>query len=328
MGKMFGFTFGRLLMASLGIALALPATASQVTYYHTDALGSVVMESNEAGQVVYQREHRPYGEPTLDPPKDGPGYTGHVMDVATGLTYMQQRYYDPQIGRFLSVDPVGAVDNAGGNFNRYKYANSNPYRFTDPDGRLEWEVPQWLSNLMVGKPSEDPLRGQMQQAFVSEFKSEVDAEIRTAPQQAKRAAEVTLTAFMIGGGPEVAMAGLEARGLYTLADAALNSGKISGAASEYWVGNRSFRAVSGEVVPHNPDVTAALMGTPNAQRAAWHGGCAEIACLDKAFNAGASRGGTMRTINIGVSGAGHGTPKPFCSTCSDILEFFGIGAGK
>jgi uncharacterized protein RhaS with RHS repeats len=47
----------------------------------------------------------------------------------------QQRYYDPGIGRFLSVDPVTADGNTGGNFNRYKYASNNPYRFTDPDGR-------------------------------------------------------------------------------------------------------------------------------------------------------------------------------------------------
>lgn len=49
---------------------------------------------------------------------------------------MQQRYYDPGIGRFLSVDPVTADSVTGGNFNRYWYANNNPYKFTDPDGRL------------------------------------------------------------------------------------------------------------------------------------------------------------------------------------------------
>ena len=48
-----------------------------------------------------------------------------------------QRYYDPQIGRFLSVDPVTADSATGANFNRYKYAANNPYRFTDPDGRQE-----------------------------------------------------------------------------------------------------------------------------------------------------------------------------------------------
>ncbi len=66
---------------------------------------------------------------------DGLGYTGHDMDADTGLTYMQQRYYDPKIGRFLSVDPVVVDTQTAGNFNRYWYANNNPYRFTDPDGR-------------------------------------------------------------------------------------------------------------------------------------------------------------------------------------------------
>jgi uncharacterized protein RhaS with RHS repeats len=48
---------------------------------------------------------------------------------------MQQRYYDPAIGRFLSVDPVTADGATGANFNRYWYANNNPFRFKDPDGR-------------------------------------------------------------------------------------------------------------------------------------------------------------------------------------------------
>ena len=48
---------------------------------------------------------------------------------------MQQRYYDPQIGRFLSVAPIGAYTKKGVLFNRYWYANNNPYKFLDPDGR-------------------------------------------------------------------------------------------------------------------------------------------------------------------------------------------------
>ena len=46
----------------------------------------------------------------------------------------------PQIGRFLSVDPVTAYENPLGAFNRYKYANNNPYRFTDPDGRDDLDM--------------------------------------------------------------------------------------------------------------------------------------------------------------------------------------------
>lgn len=57
------------------------------------------------------------------------------MDAGTGMTYMQQRYYDPQVGRFLSIDPIAANGSTGENFNRYSYANNNPFRFSDPDGR-------------------------------------------------------------------------------------------------------------------------------------------------------------------------------------------------
>ncbi|MCG7556405.1 RHS repeat-associated core domain-containing protein [Pseudoalteromonas sp. Of11M-6] len=52
---------------------------------------------------------------------------------------MQARYYDPVIGRFYSNDPVGFRDIHS--FNRYAYANNNPYKYTDPDGRLPILVP-------------------------------------------------------------------------------------------------------------------------------------------------------------------------------------------
>ena len=93
------------------------------------------METDANRNVLTRTEYEPYGlsnRPTLD----GPGFTGHVQDAATGLTYMQQRYYDPVIGRFLSVDPVTAYSSPGANFNRYWYANSSPYRFYDPNGRF------------------------------------------------------------------------------------------------------------------------------------------------------------------------------------------------
>jgi uncharacterized protein RhaS with RHS repeats len=50
------------------------------------------------------------------------------------MSYMQQRYYDSQLGRFLSVDPISARSGSKA-FNRYWYANNNTYRFVDPDGR-------------------------------------------------------------------------------------------------------------------------------------------------------------------------------------------------
>src|SRR5699024_3141644 len=69
---------------------------------------------------------------------DGPGYTGHVNDPDTGLVYMQARYYDPKIGRFLSPDPVTFSPNQPQHFNRYWYGNGNPYKYTDPTGKDGW----------------------------------------------------------------------------------------------------------------------------------------------------------------------------------------------
>ena len=56
---------------------------------------------------------------------------------------MQQRYYDPVAGRFLSVDPVTTNAKDGSFFNRYVYANNNPFKFKDPDGRAfetAWDI--------------------------------------------------------------------------------------------------------------------------------------------------------------------------------------------
>jgi RHS repeat-associated protein len=106
-----------------------------LSYQHTDSLGSPVAESNASGVVTKRNSYAPYGEAYAPTVIDGTGYTGHVMDQATGLTYMQQRYYDPQISRFLSVDPMVVQASTAWNFNRYNYAGNNPYKFKDPDGR-------------------------------------------------------------------------------------------------------------------------------------------------------------------------------------------------
>lgn len=62
------------------------------------------------------------------------GFTGHIEDAATGLTYMQARFYDPALGRFLSTDPVQFEVDRPDMFNRYAYAANDPVNRIDPDG--------------------------------------------------------------------------------------------------------------------------------------------------------------------------------------------------
>jgi RHS repeat-associated protein len=109
-------------------------TGSVVTYNHTDALGSPVAQTNAAGAVLSRTRYEPYGYVAAGSPKTI-GFTGHTNDNETGLIYMQQRYYDPLAGRFFSVDEVTTNGSTGAGFNRYSYANNNPYTNFDPDGR-------------------------------------------------------------------------------------------------------------------------------------------------------------------------------------------------
>ncbi len=121
----------------LGNMLIARSSGTQTTYLHTDHLGSPIAESSVGPtvEVTHLPLHEPYGAPSNGTYLDGPGYTGHVVDGLTGLSYMQARYYDPVAGRFLGVDPVHVDLGSGGNFGRYWYGNDNPYKFVDPDGR-------------------------------------------------------------------------------------------------------------------------------------------------------------------------------------------------
>lgn len=122
--------------AAISLLVAFSALAQTVRYVHTDGLGSVVLKTDKERNIIERGEYEPYGSLLNRPLTDGPGYTGHVMDSATGLTYMQQRYYEADIGVFLSVDPIAVNTSTGWNFCRYCYAANNPYKFKDPDGRI------------------------------------------------------------------------------------------------------------------------------------------------------------------------------------------------
>ena len=61
-------------------------------------------------------------------------FTGKELDTGTGLEYFGARYYDPEVGRFTSIDPMGD------GVNWYEYCYSNPLRYTDPNGKFGCEA--------------------------------------------------------------------------------------------------------------------------------------------------------------------------------------------
>lgn len=70
---------------------------------------------------------------------------------------MGARYYNPMLGRFLSIDPIEPDENNLHSLNRYAYANNNPYKFVDPDGQAAETVIDVISlGLSIKAWRQDP----------------------------------------------------------------------------------------------------------------------------------------------------------------------------
>ena len=114
-------------------------TNGVVTYLHNDHLGTSVTGTTPSGAVAWREDTTPFGITANNPAANDnlAGFTGHIRDSATGLNYMQARYYDPVIGRFLSVDPVTFMDTGNPDyFNRYMYTANNPVNMVDSNGEF------------------------------------------------------------------------------------------------------------------------------------------------------------------------------------------------
>jgi len=124
----------------LGLLQTCPAAADAI-FYHSDALGSPVAATDSSGNVLWRARYRPYGERDQSAADYAASannplwYGGHGFDDASGLAYLQARFYSPFSGRFLSPDPAPLRASDPETFNRYAYARNNPYRYVDPDGR-------------------------------------------------------------------------------------------------------------------------------------------------------------------------------------------------
>lgn len=149
-----GHVLGRLFRRALGQVFG---RESSVTYLHHDHIGSPIAATNDAGRVVWQGRFSPYGEWLPDRARAGPTdaadirlrLPGQYHDPESGLHYNLHRYYDPQMGRYLTPDPMGL--RAGPN--SYLYAAGNPLSYSDPTGLLlfafdgTWNAPDDQSNV-------------------------------------------------------------------------------------------------------------------------------------------------------------------------------------
>jgi RHS repeat-associated protein len=106
-----------------------------VFYYAQELPGHVAGLINTADQVVNTYEYDPWGQAlgTTEQVPQPLEYGGREYDSETGFYYNRARYYDPQLGRFISEDPIGLA----GGINGYVYGRNDPVNARDPSGTKE-----------------------------------------------------------------------------------------------------------------------------------------------------------------------------------------------
>ena len=106
------------------------------TFYHPDHLGSTIGLTDQETTKVWDRTYLPYGGTFTGTgtTENTHQYTAKELEAATGLYYYGVRYHNPNIGRFMSVDPAGANPTDPQSWNRYAYVLNNPLKYVDPDG--------------------------------------------------------------------------------------------------------------------------------------------------------------------------------------------------
>lgn len=139
----FGSPSANLAVSVTGSTTPPPTPSVEITYFHNDAAGTPMLATNSSGGLVWKETYRPYGERlnrSTASANNALWFAGKPHDDNTGLSYMGARYYDPLLGRFTGIDPVDFDPENLHSFNRYAYANNNPYKFVDPDGHSPVDV--------------------------------------------------------------------------------------------------------------------------------------------------------------------------------------------
>jgi RHS repeat-associated protein len=118
--------------------------------YHFDASANVVAMTDSGESVVNAYVYMPFGQianevEAVEQPFRFAAQFG-VMTGQNGLYYMKARYYDAEVGRFISEDPLGFE---GGDLNLYQYAHANPIMFMDPIGLCGETAGMW-ADIQVG----------------------------------------------------------------------------------------------------------------------------------------------------------------------------------
>ena len=114
-------------------ATTLAPNTKRYFYYHNDQIGTPYKITDNTGYVVWQTQFDSFGNALLadnNSITNNLRFPGQYFDAETGLHYNWRRYYDPELGRYITADPI---DLAGG-ANLYTYVDGDPINRIDPNG--------------------------------------------------------------------------------------------------------------------------------------------------------------------------------------------------
>ena len=114
------------------------ASNGTALYYHYDVRGSTIALTDAAGNPTDQYAYDPFGKiaNSLGTSANPFKYVGKygVMDEGNGLAYVRARYFSPDLGRFITKDPLTGTDGDSQGLHRYVYALNNPVMLVDVSG--------------------------------------------------------------------------------------------------------------------------------------------------------------------------------------------------
>jgi RHS repeat-associated protein len=118
-----------------GQPIAIRSTNGGVDYLVTDHQGTIEAKIDAGASVISaSKAYKPYGQArTTDTFATQRGWIGQIEDPTTSLDYLNARYYDPSLGRFITPDPIYDTAHPK-SLNSYTYAWSNPVTGSDPSG--------------------------------------------------------------------------------------------------------------------------------------------------------------------------------------------------
>ncbi|MBC2116167.1 DNRLRE domain-containing protein [Listeria booriae] len=117
---------------------------AKTVFYHYNAHGDVIALTNEAGDIVAEYSYDAWGNvlkatETTNEAKQNPyGYAGYTYDKEISMYYLMARYYNPEQGVFITIDPDPGDDDDPIMMNGYNYVSNNPVMHVDPDGHVFW----------------------------------------------------------------------------------------------------------------------------------------------------------------------------------------------